>query len=147
MSGCRGTAALGGGTVATGTRGAGLARLEPRPVDGTAAEPLAAGARRRAVVFLRRALSAVSNWFFNALAAVLASLRIRLASFLACLKAFRASFSLALACRANLRAASACCSACVARVARVAAFCCAVRRWLLVWLLFIRLLLSQHDQR
>ena len=81
---------------------------------------------------LTRALSALETTF--------ASLRIRLASFFACLKALRASFNLAFACRASLRAASACFSACAALVARAAALCFVARRLLLESLLFILVL-------
>ena len=62
-------------------------------------------------VFFLGDLGARFTRCLSALAAAFASLRIRLANFLACLKAFRASLNLALACRASLRAASACFSA------------------------------------
>ena len=80
----------------------------------------------------------------SALATAFASLRMRLASFFACLKAFRASFSLALACRASLRAASACFSACDALVARAAALSFVVRRLLLELLVLIVVLRTDH---
>ena len=91
----------------------------------------------------RRALCLCS---LSALLTSLASLRMRLASFLACLKALRASLNLALANRANLRAVSACFSACAARVARAAALSFVLRRVALEVLLFIVLLLIRRDR-
>jgi hypothetical protein len=61
------------------------------------------------------------SWFFKALAAAFASLRVCLANFLACLCALRASFNLAFANRANFRAVSACFWASAALAARAAA--------------------------
>lgn len=109
MSG-RGVSAGGAASAGAGVRGAGLGRLGVRGA-GIATGRGAAALLGEVAGFFRVALSAAFTWFFKALAAAFASLRMRFASFLACLKAFRTSFNLALACRANLRAVSACFSA------------------------------------
>jgi len=142
MSG--GRSATGGGTSLAGLGGrvTGLGRLGVFCLgkigvrllaDATAVE-LAGFA---GFVFFLGDLGARFTRSLSALATALASLRMRLASFLACLNAFRASFNLALACRASLRAASACFSAWDALVARAAALSFVVLRLLLELLVFI----------
>ena len=141
--------AAGGGTTGLGGRATGLERLGVLGLGKIGVLLLADALAVEVVdlvgfVFFLGDLEERLTRCLSALATTFASLRMRLASFFACLKALRASFNLAFACLASLRAASACFSACDTLVARAAALSFVVRRLVLELLVFIVVLRTAH---